>query len=485
MSDIRVQQAKKRGCVIFWQESPLSSQYDPIAEGERLSKTLFDQTKVVFCLGIGPLYHLPLLLKRVEKIILIEPRFALECCLKNDNLIQHFPFLKGCLIGQVSSPIIIIDKNHLSLLENIIFSIPSNIGIKTIQVFDLLKIPSNKKYGGDNLTTSIGRIKKNVIVCLDKREKNLNTERYFSKVWLKNTLSNLEQKPIRLVNYLKIPSGCGLLIASAPSLEEEIEISAKKKIDKLKQKTIFKCALPGVFDYLLYKGIIPDCILSSDASFYNTYHFEAIRRSGLNIPLIVPLSIARQCTKDYLGKVYYFIDDTRVVDLLSQYIGIDNSVVLSLKQNLVNMAGSVVVSGLSIFSLLGVKKIKVIGADFTSTPFKSHALSNTTEELMFSSTKRLKPFENRYHYLYGHHLKKNDRGKWVDRKLSLYKDLFEKVHHHLNLSKLPETLKAETNKEVSPLQGTTNRTIHLPDLLKDNWESYKKKLITEVKGEYP
>ena len=410
---ISIEKAQKQGQVIIYRNTFMSSKYDPILEGERLFKTLLPNTQAAICLGVGPLYHLAKLVLVLKKIILIEPRFDLKK--KWSELISNFPFLDLFSHDNFSHPFIILDKPKMTSLDEAIFQIPTSIQINNIHVYDQLK--------KSDFFLNPEKIKRQLITSLNNREKHLNTEKYFSNIWLKNTIFNLEHCAVSLISDLNISSKRGILIGSGPSLEQQI--------NEIKGKKIFKCALPGVLNYLLKKKIIPDCIFSSDASFYNSYHFETLRINKLPIPIIVPLSISHQSIKHQLGKIYTFFDEPIIIEKMEKYL-LDKKILKQLKNNFVNMQASVIISGLFIFALLGIKKITVVGADFSSTPFKSHALSNTTEEIMFSQSRRLKPFENRHHYLYSHHLKRKD-GQWSDEKLMLYKDSFQKARDFLKI----------------------------------------------------
>ena len=468
---ISIEKAKKQGKVVIYRNNFLSSKHDPIFEGARLFKTLPTHAKAVICLGIGPLYHLCELIKVSKKVILIEPRLNLKE--KWRIFLHHFPFLESASHDNFSGPFVVLDKSNISLLDEAIFQIPDSIKINDIYVYDQLKKM--------DVFLNPQKIKQQVITSLDNREKYLNTENYFSKIWLKNAIFNLEHNSINPVSSLNVSSTQGVLIGSGPNLEHQIE--------EIRGKKIFKCAVSGVINYLLDKKIVPDCILSSDASFYNSYHFEALQANKLTIPVIVPLSIAHQCIKHYLGKVYIFFDDPVIIEEMEKH-GLDEKILKELKDNFVNMQASVIISGLFIFVLLGIKEISVLGANFSSTPFKSHALSNTTEEIMFSQGKKLKPFENRYHYLYSHHLKKMGKNNWSDKKLILYKDLFQKACDslkvkiikpaHLTSCRRGANLDKKNhyqNPGFTELMGEEKMSFNIPKLLKNNWLPYKASIL--------
>ena len=453
---IVIEKAKRQGQVVFYHNTPLSSRYDPLAEAGRLVSTLPPQAKAAICLGLGPLYHLRELSTTLEKVILIEPRFTLGENLA--ELIKHFPFLKS-LSSNCSQRFVLLDKANRSSLEQAVLHIPASIRIADIHIFDQLKKEEESALS----------LRRELVACLDAREKHLNTENYFEKIWIKNTLANLEKGPIHLVGNLQTHSQQGILIGSAPSLESQIET--------LRNKKVFKCALPGVLNYLLDNGIVPDCLLSSDASFYNTYHFQALKPKGLSLPLIVPLSISRHCLKGHGGKVYYFIDDRQTLQGMHKHLSAEG-ILNRLKRSIVGMHGSVTVSGLFVFSLLGIKQVAVVGADFSSTPFKSHARSNTTEEIMFSTTSRLQPFEHRHHYLYSYSLKKGEGDKWSDKKLTLYKELFERALDDLGVVLSPVgDLKSVAGPVLSERE---TESLHLPQLLKGNWQVYKTELLARA-----
>ena len=416
---VQVYPAKEAGYFIALDGKPIASTYNPIKEGKRLQKTFSIEADYFLFLGISPLYQWINLKDRTKRIWLIEYRFDLERHL--DTILRGHPDLREEIEAGLGDHIFILNPFHKHFARDV------EKALLEIDVTQLQIVDKNKS---NHFRLSLSR--RLIHRAVDGAIKNRQTEAYFNNLWLKNARKNLDSRPFRWIDELDVKAGAALLIGSGLSLEGMMEDIKKKENFFL----IF--SLPGILPLLDRFRITPHFIVATDASFYNDYHFHWIYRRNNVPPLLCPLSICPSIPRHYPGKVYFFIDDEYILKWILQAAQ-DETTRLLINKMFFPMRGSVTIQAIQILAQWGIPMLATAGVDFFVTPFRSHSPSNTTEEWMFNEGTRLRPFENRYHWLYFYSLTLSHQG-WQDSKNSLYERLYlqELKRHPFRITAMEE-----------------------------------------------
>lgn len=189
--------------------------------------------------------------------------------------------------------------------------------------------------------------------------RNINTEMYFSKIYINNNLKNIEfLKDSISLNDLKgilprtIPA---VVIAAGPSVESNIH-----NIKRLKGKVVI-FAVDRILDYLLDNGVEPDFIVSIDPK-KDLKYFS--RRTDVKTPLICYMESNYDILKAHSGKKI-ICSRNKFTD---EFYKLNNKPV-----PYVIPSGSVAIVAFSVCIELGFKRIVLVGQDLAYDGEKSHS----------------------------------------------------------------------------------------------------------------
>lgn len=193
---------------------------------------------------------------------------------------------------------------------------------------------------------------------------NINTQKYFSKLFMVNSLKNLQfLKNSTTLNDIKafIPNHApAVLIAAGPSVEANII-----HLKKMKGKAVL-FAVDRILDYLLECGIEPDFVITVDPEKEIEYFSP---REDITIPLICYTESNHNILKHHQGKKIMCSKSP----FLDEFYKLTNKPIPTLLPS-----GSVALIGFSVCVDLGFKKIILVGQDLAYDGDKSHG-GNTVE----------------------------------------------------------------------------------------------------------
>jgi len=260
----------KNGYTLQAGETAIHSRYDPVSEAEK--------------------YITSLCLKPYKFFILIEPGLGYLSATLN----KYFPM--ACIVSLHCSPFF---KEKLSLPDN------NDNKDKALTGFGLSWNPYSKETLEDFLETTLADsdaedikliewkpsinaygklcldLAARTVECIRRISAGRKTTRFFGRRWLKNALRNLE-----LVQYQAepLPGSVPVLVCAAgPSLEESLH---EIKIWKQSHYPPFIIAVSSAASALLYRGICPDLIITTDGGPWALFHLvESFRQyENQNVP---------------------------------------------------------------------------------------------------------------------------------------------------------------------------------------------------------
>jgi hypothetical protein len=212
---------------------------------------------------------------------------------------------------------------------------------------------------------------------INETEASRRTDMRTRVLWLKNVLKNavLKRTIYASKDLLVRFQGPAVLIASGPYLEE-----VRGRLQGLARKLPVFALLPSV-PCLLYWGIRPDFVVSTDAGFYNRYRlFAALRlmqeacpsrENGhdhaaswiKDIPLIAALSADSSLIRLWPGDVYVFSHGLTIENQLKR---------TSAHLSTVPMQGTAAIVMILVARMMGFSPIYLAGYDFAVQGLKNH-----------------------------------------------------------------------------------------------------------------
>lgn len=194
--------------------------------------------------------------------------------------------------------------------------------------------------------------------------RNINTEIYFSKIFIENILKNIEfLKDSISLNDLKkiVPTTIpAIVIAAGPSVETNINY-----IKQMKGKAIL-FAVDRILDYLLECGVEPDFVITIDPKKDVKYFTH---RTDVKVPLICYMESNYEILKVHSGKKI-ICSKNKFTD---EFYKLNNKPV-----PYVIPSGSVALVAFSVCIELGFHQIILVGQDLAYDGEKSHS-GNTIE----------------------------------------------------------------------------------------------------------
>lgn len=452
--------ARRNGKTLFVDGQARSSRHDPEEEGRRLlSNAALPPGATLIFFGIAPAYHVLEAAKANRPFYIVEAESELRAAGPE--------LLKELADGEsFSKPLSFWVSKFLTAADEASTLLEIRSKVLDLGKWAILENPSSPKSESESRFYEM--LKKRLREELLDEVKRRSTEHHFAKRWVRNAVHTiLSRKKISLLSELTLSDSKGdsktaLLISSGLSVEDDLQMLREHS------KRLMTFALPGVFPLLVQNGVSVDALISTDGGYYNSCHFESVYRHSFQGLLLAPFSIYPSIPKR-IEKTFFYFDDVEFAKILTPPPG--HSLLESeaaalrnlLEANWIPMAGTAVVNAFQILKKLGFSTVVTSGIDFALSPFKSHAVSNITEERFFSEGTRFASFEYKYHRAFPMRLEKlgHPRGSLThtDEKLKLYRRLSEEEAKRIRLALIPAgeySINAESSKNV--VWGTSRET---------------------------
>lgn len=190
----------------------------------------------------------------------------------------------------------------------------------------------------------------------------LNTNGFFAKRWLKNSISFLKFSK----NFSTIKKGHCDILVTASGISLNSSLNDIKKI----RKEIFLIAVSSSLKPLIYAGILPDMVISTDGGFWAKKHLSPVL---LNKALPVALSPESNCPKKIL-------QENPIISLCYSD-GIGSTLVKKLIPETIFAERNGTVSGTAIEFALSITdgNVYVCGLDLSGSPSFQHTNPNEIE----------------------------------------------------------------------------------------------------------
>jgi hypothetical protein len=434
----------------------LESKFDPSISALRNIQSIKTNKRFFIFMGCGLGYHINALLKEGVFGILIERSidiFKAALFVLNSDALGRLTLLIGLGKDEAAGRI-----KDLSFSDAVI-------------VRHAQEIRSHRGY--------FREIERAVIERRNEQFASKFTQMESQKLWVKNILHNLSsprEKYYLGKELLGKFSGPVLLVASGPFFECIIE-----EIKQYYGRIPIFSLLPSV-PYLLYNGVEPDLIITTDAGFGNRYRM--IPRCP--VPLITTYSVDPSIVKHWSGKVYLF---SHCLPLEEVFHSVKD---YSIK---IPMQGTSSLVMILLARAMGFSKIFLGGYDFAYRGIKDHQKGAGFDSLSLEYMSRINTWQTQvFRMLHGEkYIRAHDQEGsevYTSHKLLLYKNWLEAELMGIDLVRLnngvkingirtavPLTLR-KYNKEryvfLERMEGLENRRIDSRTVLEDLRRLHKK-----------
>lgn len=196
--------------------------------------------------------------------------------------------------------------------------------------------------------------------------------------WLRNSLGNF-----LCIDEVYPPAGCSppgvptVIAASGPSLKEGIDFFASHR------EQIELWALPSSVDFLLSRGLRPDTVVITDASYYAFTHLRIAKDQRIH--LTMPLSAARGSWR-IAARVSLVNQETPVEKLLLDRAGV--------RAPSIPAQGTVAATAALLALRLREAPVVFTGLDFCYRDILSHVRPNNFENWLEPESNRLLPLHH-------------------------------------------------------------------------------------------
>lgn len=205
----------------------------------------------------------------------------------------------------------------------------------------------------------------------------LNTNGFFAKRWLKNSVSFFKFAN----NFSTINKGHSDIIVTASGISL---ITSLNKIKEIRNH-VFLISVSSSLKPLIYAGIEPDLVISTDGGFWAKKHLSAL----LNSTLPIALSPESNCPKTVLKKnpvIPLYYSDGTSSKLLKKYI--DDAI-------LAERNGTVSGTAIELALTLTDGNVYVCGLDLSGNPSFQHTNPNEIERCNSNFDNKIKTSESR------------------------------------------------------------------------------------------
>lgn len=450
-TNLEILESKSKAITVKENGTFLHSSYSPSAEAQKFSEQLFsdstnDKDVIVFH-GFGLGYSVIEVAKKHKDktIVLIEPDIA--------HLLLAFSFLDWTAFFEVPSIILLVQTPQETVIQ-----VLGRLGLSNILHIKVNAWQNHNSPYYKDIETLIER-------NLQKENINLNTLEKFGKLWLKNSIKNIDN--FFSLNGIKsfknkFTSYSACVVAAGPTLEATLPY-----LKKINDKTIVIC-VDTALRACLRNNIEPDFIVLVDPQYWNARHIEGLQsqNSILITEIAAYPSVFRfKCKEKILCSSLYPLGkflETKCCD-----------------KGTLSAGGSVASTAWDFARFIGCKTIYLTGVDFSFPNKNTHIKGSTFEEKNHYTCKRVQPNETmQINALYGAYpfITKDYEGNPLlsDKRMSLYAWWFEsKCEEYKNIKTY-----SLSNKSIS-IKGITYKSIK--DVLTlPNIEVQKKEILTNT-----
>ena len=254
-----------------------------------------------------------------------------------------------------------------------------NVGNSGLSASYVYAIPSFIQHARAYFDSVITLIERN----RSKNDINAATYKKFEKLWIKNSLKNLEQTGKRrslkdfAADYCKKPGPKDfLLIAAGPSLQKVLP-----KIGLIKKRAVLVC-VETALHALLKAGIEPDFIVITDPQYYAYKHI-----AGLKAPssiLVCPLSVYPAVFRFKCRQILLCSELFPVSSYFEKELGAFGDL---------GAGGSVASSAWNLCRMLGAQNIYFAGLDLSYPEGQTHIKGSSAEQTYLYGSNRLLPVQ--------------------------------------------------------------------------------------------
>ncbi|MEE8440318.1 MAG: 6-hydroxymethylpterin diphosphokinase MptE-like protein [Spirochaetia bacterium] len=411
------------GAVVAGRNRFFHSTYDPLREADRLSAGVDTETAIV--LGFGTGYHLAPLLRRVARLIVVEPDLhSIVHALRRVDLTEALSH--SCLrmvVGEATADLV------GSVAE---LYLPAVHGSASV-----VALPGRIQADPDRFAA----IQKDLRVGLELVANDFAVQAQFGRLWLRNTIANLAALTSATRTSGRDLSGSRVypdlhghpvvVTAAGPSLNDALgSLSVTSDVVLLATDT----SLPTLTE----AGITPDAVVTVDCQTVSYLHYltAGFPQTLLLADLAAPPSV--------------FSAHRRVGPLVSRHplhrllrtLGAD-------LQGFDSSGGNVTHAAVSLAVSLGAASITVVGADFSYPNGESYARGSYVHNLFAVQASRTRPWSDALY-----HFARDRPGAYQDEKspstlrlptLDRYREALERLADDVSI---PVAIRSGTDAQV-------------------------------------
>ena len=360
----------KNGCPvpIAADGTSYNSLYDPLKEARQLIKSIKSDTFIIFA-GIGGAFH-------VREYLTQFPESA--CAIAESSIPAFRSLLEIIDISDILS------NKHVTIIpdctDNSIFINLPGMYIPALHGdFFLLPLRAWENRNQQAFSSFTIQIKQ----AIEKISADYSVQAHFGKVWLRNCIMNLKmaetcQGNIPVFDYNKT----AIIAGAGPSLEDHLD-----ELKNERERYVI-ITTDTAFSTLSDSGIIPDVFVSIDGQSISCDHVRHSLPCTMTVVLDVcgNNAIARRAITSGVNLI--FADGghplATYASAFSPLPSIDTS------------SGTVTLAAYDIAHSLGLKDIRIIGADFAYTFGKPYARGTYLSPLFNNSSNRFSSSESLY-----------------------------------------------------------------------------------------
>ena len=360
----------------------LHSSYNPQREAMSTASQLASKNKeTVIFMGAGLGWHICELAKLVtgpgtcpvKKIVVIEPDPV--------HFFGALFYVDWSVVFAVEQLVIALgcpEDSLMGLLEGNSISV-GNSGVSAAYVYAVPAFIQHARQYFDSVITLIERNR-------DKNDINAATYKKFEKLWIRNSMKNLEQlsKHSTVKQFIQDASASAgykncknyIVVAAGPSLE-----SLLPKMKQFKQQAVIVC-VETALHALLKAGVEPDFIVITDPQYYAYKHI-----AGLSAPqsiLVCPLSVYPAVFRFKCRQILFCSEMFPVSSYFEKQLGQFGDL---------GAGGSVASSAWNLCRLLGASNIYFAGLDLSYPQGQTHIKGSSAEQSFHTGENRLNPMQ--------------------------------------------------------------------------------------------
>lgn len=344
---------------LFDDGRPMHSKYNPAGEAKNFALDI--ETGFVVVAGIGGGFHLKEMLERMSGdyfILAVEKdRESLDFCKKISTVkkICESPNLKLCTVDTLVD----------FILENYFPSAYPKFSFVAHRAWE------------NHFTESCTEIKKIIEDTLKKISADFSVQSHFGKIWQHNILINSRNHNKNSKEPID-KNKTAAVIAAGPSLDSTVSMLKKFPDDYI----IF--STDTAYGTLILNGIVPDYVLSIDGQFVSAGHFiEKLDSENRKTKFVFDLCSNPSAIQYLMQKGYSVSFIKSRHPLCSVVPGCSE---LSLTEN---GSGTVTITACDYARQLGIKKIRVFGADFSYNNGKPYCKGTYLENNFSANSSRI------------------------------------------------------------------------------------------------